>query len=147
VEVRVRGRTSCQTTDIEKGIVSSKKVANVKVELWEKDLGEKSILDSDDLIQSTMVNDKGIFTLEGGQDEIFNLQEFYVKIHFPCVANTTCNFVKYHKYCEKHPGGYYMAKKQDVPQELRYVEAKNTFLVDYRMGYAHHEIDSNIPFI
>ncbi|KAF8366673.1 hypothetical protein PRIPAC_84502, partial [Pristionchus pacificus] len=145
LNVRVRGRTSCQTT--ENGLVSSKKVPGVKVELWERDNGENALVDADDLIDTQIVKEKGGFLVYGGQPETFNQQEFYVKIHFPCVANSTCNFVKYKKFCEKNPGGFYMAKKQDIPQEYRFVQANITFKIEYKMGYAHHEIDSNIPYL
>ncbi|GMT00303.1 hypothetical protein PENTCL1PPCAC_22477, partial [Pristionchus entomophagus] len=147
LKVRVLGRTSCQT--VHDGIVGSKKVDGVKIQLWEEDLGENSVVDPDDLIDTAdEVNKQGLFRLKGGQDETFNHQQFYVKIHFPCVANSTCNFVKYKKFCAQNPGEkYYMAKKQLIPKEYRFVEAPITYYIDYRMGYAHHEIDSDIPYL
>lgn len=41
IEVKVRGRTSCQTTV--NGFVSSMKVPRVKAELWERDNGENAL--------------------------------------------------------------------------------------------------------
>lgn len=83
IEVRVRGRTSCQTT--ENGLVSSKKVPGVKVELWERDNGENAlgkiilfdyvnqlliVVDADDLIDTQIVKEKGGFLVYGGQPEV-----------------------------------------------------------------------------
>ncbi|GMT17201.1 hypothetical protein PFISCL1PPCAC_8498 [Pristionchus fissidentatus] len=65
----------------------------------------------------------------------------------PCVANSTCNFIRYKKFCACNPSGFYMAKKRNVPQHFRFVQEPVIFPIEYRMGYAHHEIDSDIPYV